>query len=134
MRTMRTIKLSILSLLLFGSFSVLAVSASVKQCSKIDGEDIANSIYTASPNATCRCDNEYKEMPKLKKTSEDPKDPKDPEAEAPEIPDTFSGGCVFKDNKSTNISPAAWAVPLATIGFATTSAGGYYIYRCCNPA
>ncbi|CAC9534414.1 hypothetical protein [uncultured Gammaproteobacteria bacterium] len=133
MRTMRTIKLSILSLLLFGSFSVLAVSASVKQCSKIDGEDIANSIYTASPNATCRCDNGYKEMPKLKKTSEDPKDPKDPEAEAPEIPDTFSGGCVFKDNKSTNISPAAWAVPLATIGFATTSAGGYYIYRCCKP-
>ncbi len=126
MRTMRTIKLSILSLLLFGSFSVLAVSTSVKQCSKVGGEDIANSIYTASTststsisasNATCRCDNGYKEMPQLKKIGKS----------------TFSGGCVFKDNKSTNISPAAWAVPLATIGFATTSAGGYYIYRCCKP-
>jgi hypothetical protein len=56
-------------LLLFGSFSVLAAGADV-QCLKIGGEDIANSIYTASTstftsNATCRCDNGYKEMPKL---------------------------------------------------------------------
>jgi hypothetical protein len=127
MRTMRTIKLSILSLLLFGSFSVLAAGADV-QCLKIGGEDIANSIYTASTstftsNATCRCDNGYKEMPKLEKTGEGTSG----------ALDTFSGGCVFKDNKSTNRSPAAWAVPLATIGFSTTSAGGYYIYRCCKP-
>jgi hypothetical protein len=114
----RTIKLSILSLLLFGSFSVLATGTDAKQCLKTGGGNIVNSIYTKS-TSTCRCNNGYKEMPKLVKT--------------PGTPDTFTGGCVFKDNKSTNISPAAWAVPLATIGFATTSTAGYYIYRCCKP-
>jgi hypothetical protein len=69
----------------------LAASADV-QCLKIGGEYLANSIYTAASsnitsNATWRCDNGYKEMPKLEKTGEGTSG----------ALDTFSGGCVFKD-------------------------------------
>ncbi|CAB5494063.1 hypothetical protein THERMOT_744 [Bathymodiolus thermophilus thioautotrophic gill symbiont] len=101
---MGTIRLSILSLLLFSSFNVLGAA-----CMDRNKDRILNSSYNAS-NKSCVC------APGYNGTISGNGD------------NGFRGACTFV-KASTGVSPAAWVVPIVAIGFASVATGGYYIYK-----
>lgn len=110
---MRTIKLSILSLLLFSSLSALG-----EQCYNKAGKKIPNSVYTytrVDSMHTCTCTGGFKYT--------------DNNSSDKVIGNVFTGTCTPIENSSATISPAAWAVPVAIVSVAIASGAGYYFYK-----
>ncbi|AYQ55886.1 hypothetical protein MS2017_0127 [Bathymodiolus thermophilus thioautotrophic gill symbiont] len=111
---MRAVKLSILSLLLFGIFNAQVLAG---ECSRGAGRaDILHSFYNKNTNPpSCTCISGYGDNGTIKRN----------------IDGKFSGTCTLIED-STSSSPASWAVPVAIIG-ATVVAGavgaGYYFYK-----
>ncbi|OIR25230.1 hypothetical protein [Bathymodiolus thermophilus thioautotrophic gill symbiont] len=108
---MRTIKLSILSLLFFGGFNAQVLAG---ECSRESSkESIPHSFYDENTNPpSCTCISGYGDNGTIKRN----KDGK------------FSGTCTLIED-STSSSPATWAVPVAAMAIAGTGGVGYYIYR-----
>ncbi|CAB5504946.1 hypothetical protein THERMOS_2049 [Bathymodiolus thermophilus thioautotrophic gill symbiont] len=111
MRTVRTIKLSILSLLLFGSFNARVLAS---ECNNGSSKaDIPYSFYNKDTNPpSCTCISGYGDNGTIKEKKDG----------------SFSGTCtLIKD--PTSVSSVAWVVPTVSIGVAIAAGTGYYIYK-----
>lgn len=107
---MKTIKLSVLSLLLFSSFNVLGDSTT--ECRARDQSIIPNSSYKSA--TSCVCKTGYSGSITGDSSS------------------GFLGACTLVED-SAGISSAVWVTSIVAIGFTSltglATAAGYYIYR-----